>query len=336
MDFATLVDTIASIIDFSNAIKRKFTEGRDYRRQRFGSIRGELYYWLGILNTEQVQAFHYNINLWTKDEACRWKEAFVSRCSAISVAAAIFASIGQAALGLDGMTDAHWSASALLTASMGLGILSVCAAVTLQNSVTGLSNHREIRLWLSKGLSKSYIYREPYDNLLLESSSATVKLIDVPQLLLNLSITAYFLGFGLYLLYGWMWAIIEPATNFRNNFIFYVCIIGAVIGYVAFLWAGKIVDKDKVNQQFNVKRRFDTGTTDKRMEMLERWSDVVEVLTSSKDESEREEARRAMNDVLYFMRHGEKPTDQQEKPKAESTSFGSDVTAVKEKPATNP
>ncbi|KAK5094801.1 hypothetical protein LTS08_008418 [Lithohypha guttulata] len=304
LSFATLITIIAKIIDFADALGRKFTEGREYRRIRFGSIRGEIWYWLGLLNTEEVQRVHFNINLWSKEEVCAWKDAYVSRCSAICVAAAIFASIGQSALGLDGMRETHWSASALLTASMALGILAVCAAVSLQNSVTGLSNHKDIRLWLSKGLSKDYYeYPEPYKGLLMESSASTVKLMEAPQLLLNLSVAMYFLGFGLYLLYAWIWAVEEPTVNFRNNFIFYVCVSGAVIAYIAFLWSGRILDQDKVNLQFNLKRRFDTGATDKKMDMLEKWSEIVEVLTTSRSEFEKAEARRGMDEMLSFMRY---------------------------------
>lgn len=330
MDFATVLETILKVVNFADALGRKFTEGREYRRKRFGSFFGEIFYWAGLVNTEEIQTYHYNINLWSKDEANHWKESYISRCSAICVAAAIFASVGQSALQLDGVHDAHWSASALLTASMVLGILSVVAAVALQNSVTKLSNHREVRLWLSKGIANGYDYPEPYKNLLLESSAATIKLLQAPQLLLDLSVTCYFLGFGLYLLYAWMWAVVEPGVTFRNNFIFYVCVISMVVGYILLFWIAKIGDKDKVNQQFNLKRRFDTGTEDKKMEMLERWTEVVEVLTCSKDEAERKEARQAMEEVLNYMRYGMDGSQTTQKSDAEHSRTNSETTAVKE------
>lgn len=308
ISFATLITVIARTIDLGNAIHRKFTEGREYRRKRFGSFFGELFYWLGILNTEDVQRYHFKINLWSKEEASAWRESYITKCTNIAVAAAIFATAGQSALSLESLTEAHWSAAALLTASMALGIFSVLVAVSLQNSVAMLSNHSEIRLWLSKGLNgRYYDYPKPYDGLLLVSSAATVKLCDAPQLLLRLSIMAYFLGFGLYLLYVWIWELVDYATNYRNNLIFYVCALGAVVAYLSFLWAGRIEDQDQVNQQFNLKRAFDTGTVDKKMEMLEKWTEIVETLTTSKSESEKAEARQAMDDVLYFMRHGERP-----------------------------
>lgn len=304
MEFVNIITLIARVIDFADALKRKFTEGRTYRRSRFGSVLGELYYWLGILNTEDVQRYHFNINFWTKDEALAWRDAYISKCSAISVAAAIFASIGQSALSFNGLTDAHWSASALLSTSMVFGILSVCAAVTLQNTVAGLSNHKEIRLWLSRGVSDWTGDPEVYQKLPLESSAPTVKLSDAPQLMLSLSIFCYFVGFGLYLLYGWAWAVVEPASHLRNNFIFYVCVIAAILAYISFLWAGKIMDKDKVNQQFNLKRRFDTGEVDTKMEMLDTWSDVIETLTSTRSEAEKAEARQELEEILWVMRYG--------------------------------
>lgn len=104
--------------------------------------------------------------------------------------------------------------------------------------------------------------------------------------------------------------------NFRNNFIFYVCVLGVVIAYISFLWAGRIMDKDKVNQQFNINRRFDTGEMDKKMDMLEKWSDIVDVLTSSKSEAEKQEARQSLDGVLYFMRFGHERSTEGEKKSA--------------------
>lgn len=233
-----------------------------------------------------------------------WRESYISRCSAVSVAAAIFASIGLTALQLESMPDSHWSASALVTASMTLGILSVCAATTLQNSVTDLSNDCEVRLWLSQGLGnwQSY-YGTLYGNFLLESSASTVALAELPVLLLNLSVITYFLGFGIYLLYCWKWAIGDSPIKWRNEFIFYVIVIGSTILYIAYLWAGKILDKDRVNIQFNLRQSLDTGATDKKLELLKKWTEIVEVLTTSQDEEVKQAARQNMDGVLNAMRY---------------------------------
>ena len=314
IEFATLLAFIGDVIDLGQVLKRKFTEGREYRRRRFGSIRGELYHWLGLLNTEEIQRIHFNINLWSNDEACAWRDAYASRCSAICVASAIFASIGQSALSLQGLTEAHWIAGALLIASQVLGILSVVAGVSLQNSVTSLTGHKDVRLWLSKGISTHwYDYPESYQSMLLDCSAATVKLLEAPQILLEGAVIAYLLGFGLYLLYVWQWEVAEPVVNYRNSLIFYVCVIGAVVLFVSVIWGGRMMDKDKVNLHFNLKRRFDTGEVDKKMNMLDRWTEIVHVLTTSKSETERAEARKAMDDVLYFMRFGEKPSEEMKK-----------------------
>lgn len=61
------------VIDFFEVLGRKFSEGREYRKKRFGRFLGELYYWLGILDTESVQQYHLNINFWTKQEALEWE-----------------------------------------------------------------------------------------------------------------------------------------------------------------------------------------------------------------------------------------------------------------------
>lgn len=305
MDFITVLNTINRLVDLSDALKRRFTEGALYRRLRFGKYLGNTYYFSRTLDTESIQRHHYNINLWTASEALAWRDAYISKCSAISVAAAIFASVGLTALQLQSMPDSHWSATALLTASMTLGIMSVCAATTLQNKVAELSNDCEVRLWLSQGLGTWGNYTGTlYHDLMLESSAATVALTESPTLLLNLSVITYFLGFGIYLLYGWKWDISGSALNWRNEFIFYNVVIGAVVAYIALLWAGKIMDKDRVNQQFNVRQRFDTGDEDKRLQMLKKWTEIVEILTSSNESAERKRAaRESMDAVLYSMRY---------------------------------
>lgn len=303
MDFVTLLDIINRVVDFVDVLHRRFTEGAAYRRTRFGRLLGELYYWTRILDTGTVQRYHYNINLWTRDEAMAWRDSFISQCSAVSVAAAIFASIGLTALQLESMPDSHWSASALVTASMTLGILSVCAATTLQNSVASLSNDCEVRLWLSQGLGNWTNYSGLYGNLLLESSAATVALTQSPGVLLNLSVMAFFLGFGIYLLYGWMWAIADHPLNWRNEFIFFVVVIGSTVMYIAYMWVGKIYDKDRVNMQFNLRKSYDTGDTDQRVEMLRKWTEIVETLTSDRDEETKKVARESMDAVLFAMRH---------------------------------
>lgn len=238
------------------------------------------------------------------------------------MAAAIFASIGLTALQLENMPDTHWSANALVTVSMALGVLSVSAATTLQNSVTKLSNHREIRLWLSKG-SPSYVdYGQAYQTLFLESSAATIKLSESPMLLLNLAVVAYLLGFGLYLLYGWLNAVTEPATNFRNIFVFYVAVIGGVLGYIALLWGHRLLDKDRANLHFNLKRRFDTGFISGQEELLEKWTDTVEVLTSSKSEAEKQTARQGLEEVLHMFRYGRPMTTDESKDANNTASSG--------------
>jgi len=188
---------------------------------------------------------------------------------------------------------------------MALGIFSVTAATNLQNSVAQLSCHRDVRLWLSKGLTlygRQSKYPEAYQHLPLESSAATVKLAESPTLLLNMAVFTYFLGFGLYLLYGWLYAVAPPASNYRNNFIFYVITVGFVIGYVALFWGKRIMDQDKVNQQFNVKRYFDTKEVGSQNDLLEQWTDVVEALLAAKTEEKRDAARREMEVILRRMR----------------------------------
>lgn len=318
MAIDSMLDIILGVFSIADAMKRKFTEGREYRKRRFGLFRGELYYWLGMLDTETVQRYHLQINLWTAKEAMEWKESIKSRCEAVSVAAAIFASIGLTALQLEGMQSVHWSATALVTMSMVLGIFSVTAATTLQNTVTRLSNHKDVRLWLSRGINMDWInYPGAFQGLPLESSAATVKLTQAPTLLLNLAVLTFFLGFGLYIIYGWLESIEGASPRFRNQFIFYIITIGVVVGYMCFFWAGQMIDQEQVNQQFNIKRYLDTTKTSQQERLLCKWTYVIEALAIAETEEERDKARRDMEKVVSEMRERRYDwSDEKESPEA--------------------
>lgn len=106
---------------------------------------------LGFLDTEEVRKTHWNINRWKDEDVLAWENSYVSSRAAISVAGAIFASVGLGSLSLPNLDNTHWTARALLSCIMALGILSVVYAITQQQTVAMLNSPLEIRLWLSRG-----------------------------------------------------------------------------------------------------------------------------------------------------------------------------------------
>jgi hypothetical protein len=88
-----------------------------YAAVRFGTV-GDVLSGLGFLDTEEVRKTHWNINRWKDEEVLAWKSSYVSSCSAIAVAGAIFASVGLGSLSLPNLNNTHWTAQALLSCSM--------------------------------------------------------------------------------------------------------------------------------------------------------------------------------------------------------------------------
>ncbi|KIW53446.1 hypothetical protein PV05_09020 [Exophiala xenobiotica] len=185
-----------------------FIYGRNsyYERQRWGSWE-RLLGLTRIIDTKAVGQLHWDINTWTDDEVMAWKQSYISTCTAVTVAGAIFASVGLTALQLPNMDSTHWSSRALLSCSMILGVLSVVSAASQQQHIAVLNKAFDIRMWLSRGkteLDKRH-YRRPFSHLPLESSVAAMNLLYMPKVLLNLAVLLYTIGFGIYLLYSWIY-----------------------------------------------------------------------------------------------------------------------------------
>lgn len=108
---------------------------------------------------------------------------------------------------------------------------------------------------MSKGLpSKKNIQHDPYETyrlLPLDASAATLRLLAIPQHLLNLSILLYLIGFGLYLLLRWM-AKDKESDDYCKIFVVYLAVfLAAFIDYVntsAFL----LLDARKRYTEFGV------------------------------------------------------------------------------------
>ena len=170
------------------------------------------------------------------------------------------------------MDVTHWSARALLSASMAVGILSVTYATYQQTVIGMMNNAQEIRIWLSCGKADrgpkeartdfwkfiariqggSIEYDPPYNLFPLESSMAAQMKIQLPNTLLQLAIFLYLTGFGLYVLFAWVEDAIPPSLDYRGIFIVYMITVGLAFSYFWTLSVFNQVDQQKRQQDFEL------------------------------------------------------------------------------------
>ncbi|MCJ1280910.1 hypothetical protein MMC26_000227 [Xylographa opegraphella] len=259
-----------------------FNPANDYHRARYG-VTGIMIHWLSILDMDEVQRYHWDINRWKDEEVLAWKTGYLSTCSAIAVAGAIFASLGLSALGLPNLDQTHWTARALLSCSMALGILSVISATSQQQRASMLNNPLEIRLWLSRGqptTERLQRYPWPFSVLPLESSASAVKQFALPKVLLNLAVLLYLLGFGIYLLFCWLENVESPTSDYRNIFIVFVTTLGVHYVYQVVLEMLSFVDQRNAAKDYDLDRQGSFAKPDSqqllelRLEVLQHMRDL--------------------------------------------------------------
>jgi hypothetical protein len=264
-------------VRFGQLVNVSSAEG-SYAAVRFGSL-GDVLSGLGFLDTEEVRKTHWNINRWKDDEVLAWKNSYVSSCAAIAVAGAIFASVGLGSLSLPNLEITHWSARALLSCSMALGILSVVYATTQQQTVAMLNSPLEIRLWLSRGRVDrlQHDYQMPYRLLPLESSVATVKQFGLPSLLLKVAVLLYLVGFGIYILFAWLNNVEKKGTDSRNVFICFVITLGVISINQILLTVYRFIDEQKRIKDFSLDRAEDFAKPYSQQQ-LEAWLKAIQEL----------------------------------------------------------
>lgn len=239
------------IVSQANKIYQLIAEALalNYRRERLGKF--EFISTLGLLNLADVQIAHWNINCWKDEEMMQWKKTYTDGCNAVAIAGAIFASIGLSALQLPNMDDIHWTVRALFSTSMVFGILSVTSATSLNQQVGRLNSALDIRLWLSRGKGRMK-HCEPYSLMPLESSISALKISEIPNLLLNLAVVLFLIGFGLYLLFSWLNHIEQSGIAYRNVFIvFVIAVVVSCLYY--FTWVVvRILEAQKRSEEFEL------------------------------------------------------------------------------------
>jgi hypothetical protein len=186
---------------------------------------------------------------------------------------------------------------------MALGVLSLSCATSLNRQVTRLQTPLQIRLWLSRGISKRH-YPPPFNMFPLESSISALQISEVPGTLLNLSIMIYLIGFGLYLLYSWLNNVQDGATDNRNVFIFFVVTVGLFAAYYQCFSIARILDASRTRRDFNLvpSKDFVKPKLRKNLEvMLSALQAIQQLSDNPEDETEYQNLERVSRNFLQEM-----------------------------------
>jgi len=190
---------------------------------------------------------------------------------------------------------------------MALGVLSLSCATSLNRQVTRLQTPLQIRLWLSRGISKRH-YPPPFNMFPLESSISALQISEVPGTLLNLSIMIYLIGFGLYLLYSWLNNIPDGATDNRNVFIFFVVTVGLFATYYQCFSIARILDASRTRHDFDLipSKDFVKPKPRKNLEvMLSALQAIQQLSDNPEDEAEYQNLERASRNLIQEMKQDE-------------------------------
>ncbi|EEY22682.1 conserved hypothetical protein [Verticillium alfalfae VaMs.102] len=111
-----------------------------------------------------------------------------------AVAGAIIAQVAITGLSLEARSQAHWTASAFLTASIAFGVISVYVSFIVQqelNGPPGTDRPLEREVQPENGAARPGLTRE--------ASALAAILLSAPSGLLVLSLNAFVIGLGIYL-----------------------------------------------------------------------------------------------------------------------------------------
>jgi hypothetical protein len=195
-----------------------------------------------------------------------------------------------------------------MSSSMALGVLSLSCATSLYRQVSRLQTPLQIRLWLSRGMSRR-LYLPPFNMFPLESSISALQISEVPGTLLNLSVMIYLIGFGLYLLYSWLNDIPDGATDNRNVFIFFVVTVGLFTAYYQCFSIARILDASRTRHDFDLipTKDFVKPKRRKNLElMLSALQAIQQLGDNPEDEAEYQNLKRASQGLLQEVRGDEK------------------------------
>ena len=113
--------------------------------------------------------------------------------------------------------------------------MSVISATSLQRQVAYLNSPLDIRLWLSSGLREQGNFEgilfearssHKKEDMLLESSISALHASEAPHMFLQLALTLFLAGFGLYVLLSWIDDVEGARSDWRNAFLLFICVVG--------------------------------------------------------------------------------------------------------------
>jgi hypothetical protein len=112
----------------------------------------------------------------------------------------------------------------------------------------------------------------PYGELPLESSVSALKQFTLPKGLLNLVLLLFIIGFGMYLLYAWLYHVESSGghDDFRNIFISFIITVGLLAMYQLCLSIAYLGDSWKREKDFGLDESTSFAKPDSRKQ-LEEW-----------------------------------------------------------------
>lgn len=132
------------------------------------------------------------------------------------------AQAGLSALSLSYLEEMHFTARGCFIISMIIGLVATFCAALQQRTFGNVSSADEVRAWLSSGKQ----YKSHEGLLRYKASVAACQILQAPFELVCMSITAFIIGFGLYLgfaMHNELALSLGPNAN-RTLLIFYLVI----------------------------------------------------------------------------------------------------------------
>lgn len=166
---------------------------------------------------------------------------------------------------------------------MALGILSTISATSLQRRVSALNDATSIRLWLSVGGSTlkggNSMLDRFYELLPLMSSVSALQVAKAPNAHLHQALMMFITGFGLYLLFSWLYHVDSPTSDQRNIFIFFVCAVGLAFVENGALQVMRAADVKVMSEQF----KSTPPNSFLRPENLQKLEKTLKILQNARD-----------------------------------------------------
>jgi hypothetical protein len=180
--------------------------------------------------------------------------------------------------------------------SITLGVVSVAEATSLQQKIGALSNHIDVRLWLSRGRAniQRYSLKESLKIFPLESSVASVEAVRVPRMFVFFAGWVFAVGMGIYLGSRWQTEVdLDLRQKHQNVFITFVVLIGLLLTHDISLSILEAHDQDKRIRDFALEDSMGVS----KSEALQKLEEVLEEIQNLQKRDVRlSQARRSLQE----------------------------------------